>query len=322
MKIGIKRSNIINYLKTDFNKVFIGVFIFHIIMLYLLPGLKEVNIEPPKLTRITLGENNNTEDAAPKINNKTPKTSDDNLINASIEAPKINEKLKNINSQTKVKLSSVTSIKPIQSIDDFDLLENINSNRVAPTFTQKDEKKLIEILEEDIVHHNASKINDVEKPYQNKFDSKFHDIETPIIDTQVITTDLGSLNKNPDVEVENTKFDDLINEEFSNILGSKSGLKVGAVDGKSTVYWDPSNKDPEYPLEAEEKALTADAKVILDVDSNGNVLKVMPVRTGVEVIDRAVEEVAYSWNVKLISNGMSISGKVMVEYKFKLKGRE
>ena len=112
-----------------------------------------------------------------------------------------------------------------------------------------------------------------------------------------------------------------MSEDNPNIIGPKTGLKVGSVDGKSKVIWAPSNKEPVYPLEAETNAQTADVKIILDVDSSGKVLQVRVVKTGVDVIDRAVESVARDWNIKLINNGMSVSGSVMVVYQFKLKGR-
>lgn len=121
--------------------------------------------------------------------------------------------------------------------------------------------------------------------------------------------------------VKDIKWDKLMSEENPNIVGPKSGLKVGSMDGKSKVIWDPSNKDPEYPLEAEKNAQTADVKIILDVDVDGKVLRVRLIKTGVDVIDRAVESIARDWNIKLINNGMAARGSVMVEYKFKLKGR-
>ena len=155
--------------------------------------------------------------------------------------------------------------------------------------------------------------------FEDKIKENLDLVETKIFDkkSENIMLKKNSTNEGKDIE-----WDTLMSEENPSIVGPKSGLKVGSIDGKYKVIWDPSNKDPEYPLEAEKTAQTADVKIILDVDASGKVLKVRLIKTGVDIIDRAVESKARGWNIKLINNGTAIGGRVMVEYKFKLKGRE
>ena len=210
-----------------------------------------------------------------------------------------------------------------QSFDDLEILETLDSPRVINKSREDIKPKIIKVseieTENKITEIEDRKLNEITDNFEDRIEENLDSVETEISDNGseeiVVKNDLTN-------GIKDIIWDDLMSEENPSIIGPKSGLKVGSVDGKSKVIWDPSNKDPKYPLEAEKNAQTADVKIILDVDASGKVLGVRLVKTGVDVIDRAVESIARDWNIKLINSGMAINGSVMVEYKFKLKGRE
>ena len=313
-----------------FNKIFVGVLILHIIFIYVMPGLKKIVINEPKISKIKIGIENYSVESAPKkiikkekvtkiIEKKEvlPLEKKETKIVKKEEAPKkvVEKKVVEKIVEKPKKILQVT-----QSFDDLDVLETLDSTREITKNSDDIKPKIIKVSEfENENKIEARELNEVSDNSEDEIKENLEVVDAEIFNDQ--SEDIIVKNDSKD-GVKDIKWDNLMSEENPNIVGPKSGLKVGSVDGKSKVIWDPSNKDPKYPLEAEEKAQTADVKIILDVDSNGKVLNVRLIKTGVDIIDRAVESIARDWNIKLINSGMSISGSVMVEYKFKLKGRE
>ena len=317
-------------MKTDrndyFNKIFVGVLILHIIFLYVMPGLKKIVIEKPKVVRIKFGDNVDTVDVAPKKN--IEKEKDAKVVESKEVSPTEEKEMEVIEKKKEVKVVEKKIEPPkmlnvTQSFDDLDLLTSLDSPREISKSSEKIRPKIIKITKEEernkIIDIEGRKLNEVDENLEVIIEKESIPIESGIIK---IGGEKIVVKNNFTNDIEGIKWDNLMSEENPNIVGPKSGLKVGSIDGESKVIWDPSNKDPKYPLEAEKNAQTADVKIILDVDATGKVLKVRLIKTGVDVIDRAVESIARDWNVKLINSGMAVSGSVMVEYKFKLKGRE
>lgn len=307
-----------------FNKIFVGVLILHIVLLYILPGLKKIVIEKPKIVRIRFGDNVDTIGVAPK------KTIEKKKINKVVEAkkvlpvvekkPKIIEKKETLKKVVK-KVQPPKVLQMTQSFEDLDVLSVLDSPREVNLKGNNLKPKIIKIskIKEESKVIEDRKLNEVSDNFEDKIKENLDLVETKILEKK---SENIMLKKNSTNEGKNIEWDTLMSEENPSIVGPKSGLKVGSIDGKYKVIWDPSNKDPKYPLEAEKTAQTADVKIILDVDASGKVLKVRLIKTGVDIIDRAVESKARGWNIKLINNGTAIGGRVMVEYKFKLKGRE
>lgn len=307
-----------------FNKIFVGVLILHIVLLYILPGLKKIVIEKPKIVRIRFGDNVDTIGVAPK------KTIEKKKINKVVEAKKVLpvvEKKPKIIEKKETPKKVVKKVQPpkvlqmTQSFEDLDVLSVLDSPREVNLKGNNLKPKIIKIskIKEESKVIEDRKLNEVSDNFEDKIKENLDLVETKILEKK---SENIMLKKNSTNEGKNIEWDTLMSEENPSIVGPKSGLKVGSIDGKYKVIWDPSNKDPKYPLEAEKTAQTADVKIILDVDASGKVLKVRLIKTGVDIIDRAVESKARGWNIKLINNGTAIGGRVMVEYKFKLKGRE
>ncbi len=317
-------------MKTDrndyFNKIFVGVLILHIIFLYIMPGLKKIVIQEPEVSKITIGINNYSVDSAPKKIIKNEKTAEviepKKVLPAEPKEVKVVEK-KESSEKIEIKVEKKKILQVTQSFDDLDRLETLDSPRVINKSREDLKPKIIKVseieTENKITEIEDRKLNEITDNSEDRIEENLDPVEAEISDNGseeiVVKNDLTN-------GIKDIIWDDLMSEENPSIIGPKSGLKVGSVDGKSKVIWDPSNKDPKYPLEAEKNAQTADVKIILDVDASGKVLGVRLVKTGVDVIDRAVESIARDWNIKLINSGMAINGSVMVEYKFKLKGRE
>jgi len=318
--------------KTDkndyFNKIFVGVLILHIIFLYIMPGLKEIIIEKSKVVSIRLGDDVDTLDVAPKKIIEKEKVAE--IIEPKEVLPaekKVVEKKEEIKKEISKRIEKKVQPKKIlevsSSFDDLDILESLDSVREINKSGAELKPKIIKISEvEDKNRMNEVediKLNEVTDNSEDRIKENLDLVEATILDNR---SEKIMVKNDPTDGVKDTKWDNLMSEENPSIIGPKSGLKVGSIDGKSKVIWDPSNKDPKYPLEAEKNAQTADVKIILDVDADGKVIKVRLIKTGVDIIDRAVESIARDWNIKLINGVTAISGSVMVEYKFKLKGRE
>ena len=319
-------------MKTDkndyFNKIFVGVLILHIIFLYIMPGLKEIIIEKSKVVSIRLGDDVDTLDVAPKKIIEKEKVAE--IIEPKEVLPaekKVVEKKEEIKKEISKRIEKKVQPKKIlevsSSFDDLDILESLDSVREINKSGAELKPKIIKISEvEDKNRMNEVediKLNEVTDNSEDRIKENLDLVEATILDNR---SEKIMVKNDPTDGVKDTKWDNLMSEENPSIIGPKSGLKVGSIDGKSKVIWDPSNKDPKYPLEAEKNAQTADVKIILDVDADGKVIKVRLIKTGVDIIDRAVESIARDWNIKLINGVTAISGSVMVEYKFKLKGRE
>lgn len=322
-------------MKTDrndyFNKIFVGVLILHIVFLYIMPGLKKIVIKEPEVSKIKIGINNYSVDIAPKKiieRKKNPEVIESKEVlpaeEKELKITKIKEESKKETfKKIEKKLQPQKKLQITQSFDDLDILEALDSPREINKSGENNKPKIIKISEvEDKNKMNKiedRKLNEVVEDSKNRIEENLDLVEVATLDnkTEEIVVKNDSTNG-----VQDMRWNNLMSEENPNIVGPKSGLKVGSIDGKSKVIWDTSNKDPKYPLEAEKNAQTADVKIILDVDTDGKVLKVRLIKTGVDIIDRAVESKARDWNIKLINSGMAISGSVMVEYKFKLKGRE
>jgi TonB family protein len=299
-----------------FNKIFVGVLILHIILLYVMPGLKKILIEKPKVVRIRFGDNVDTVDVSPKKNIEKKK------ITKVVEEKK--ENIKNeIPKKIVEKVEPPKILQMTQSFDDLDILVALDSPREINKNSKDLKSKIIKISnikdKNKITEIENRELNEITDNLEDRIEGNLDLVEVGIVENK---SEKIVMKKNSIDGLEDTKWDNLMSEDNPSIVGPKSGLKVGSIDGKYKVIWDPSNKDPKYPLEAEKTAQTADVKIILDVDASGKVLRVRLIKTGVDIIDRAVESKARDWNIKLINNGTAISGSVMVEYKFKLKGRE
>jgi len=288
-----------------------------------MPGLKKIVIKEPEVSKITIGINNYSVDSAPKKIIEKKKAAEV-IEQKEVKVVEKKEELKKeIPEKIEKKVEKKKILQMTQSFDDLDILASLDSPREVSKSGEDLKPKIIKVSEIE----DKNKINEIEDRKLNEITDNFEDrIEENLDPVEAEISDNGSekivVKNDPTDGVKDIRWDNLMSEENPSIVGPKSGLKVGSVDGKSKVIWDPSNKDPKYPVEAEKNAQTADVKIILDVDADGKVLRVRLVKTGVDVIDRAVESIARDWNIKLINSGMAVSGSVMVEYKFKLKGRE
>lgn len=103
--------------------------------------------------------------------------------------------------------------------------------------------------------------------------------------------------------------------------GLPSGYKLGVEDGDIVAKWDKSNKEPVYPESAELKGLQGTVRVKLDVNERGDVINLtMDKGSGVPEINSAIESIGRTWKIYLSKHGLSIKGRVILEYTFKLKG--
>lgn len=108
---------------------------------------------------------------------------------------------------------------------------------------------------------------------------------------------------------------------IGNVAGVPSGYTLGSTDGDIDAKWDPKNRDPEYPLSAQQRGINGSVTLYLNIDAGGNVRSVaFRKRSGFTDIDNAIELIARSWKIHLSKNGKTVQGDVFLDYNFKLIG--
>lgn len=114
---------------------------------------------------------------------------------------------------------------------------------------------------------------------------------------------------------ESIKIDDI------KVEGLPSGYKLGVLDGDIIARWDKGNREPSYPSSAELKGLQGTVRVKIDLDEKGNVTNfIMEKGSGVPEINNAIESIGRTWKIYLSKHGLSIKGRVVLDYTFKLEG--
>ena len=100
-------------------------------------------------------------------------------------------------------------------------------------------------------------------------------------------------------------------------MGQKLNLKVLGSSGKA--IWDKNNKLPPYPKIAIEKSMEGKVVLIINIDPNGNVKKVIiSKKSGYNVLDITSLKSAKSWKIFIEKNGKYINGKVSITLNFNL----
>lgn len=112
-----------------------------------------------------------------------------------------------------------------------------------------------------------------------------------------------------------------IKVEEGKIEGLPSGYKLGVEDGDIIARWDSTNKEPEYPESAQLRGLQGSVRVKIDVNEKGEVTNLIIEKgSGVPEINSAIESIGRTWKIYLSKHGLSIKGRVILDYTFKLKG--
>lgn len=123
------------------------------------------------------------------------------------------------------------------------------------------------------------------------------------------------------ISEEKKDLNDSIKIEDMKIEGLPSGYKLGVEDGDIIARWDKNNKEPVYPESAELKGLQGTVRVKMDVNEHGEVISLVMIKgSGVPEINSAIESIGRTWKIYLSKHGLSIKGKVILDYTFKLKG--
>lgn len=118
-----------------------------------------------------------------------------------------------------------------------------------------------------------------------------------------------------DIVIESIKTDE------GQVEGLPSGYKLGVSDGDIIARWDSGNQEPKYPESAQLKGLQGSVRVKIDVNEKGEVVNlIIDKGSGVPEINSAIEAIGRTWKIYLSKHGLSIKGRVVLDYTFKLKG--
>ena len=119
---------------------------------------------------------------------------------------------------------------------------------------------------------------------------------------------------------ENIAFESIQVDE-GKVKGLPSGYRLGVADGDIIARWDSANQEPKYPESAQLRGLQGSVRVKLDVNEKGEVTNlIIDKGSGVPEINTAIEAIGRTWKIYLSKHGLSIKGRVILDYTFKLKG--
>lgn len=119
---------------------------------------------------------------------------------------------------------------------------------------------------------------------------------------------------------ENIAFESIQVDE-GKVEGLPSGYRLGVADGDIIARWDSTNQEPKYPESAQLRGLQGSVRVKLDVNEKGEVTNlIIDKGSGVPEINTAIESIGRTWKIYLSKHGLSIKGRVILDYTFKLKG--
>ncbi len=128
-------------------------------------------------------------------------------------------------------------------------------------------------------------------------------------------TDSITIEKNEEISLESIRVDQ------GKVEGLPSGYKLGVDDGDIIARWDSTNQEPKYPESAQLRGLQGSVRVKLDVNEKGEVTNlIIDKGSGVPEINSAIEAIGRTWKIYLSKHGLSIKGRVILDYTFKLKG--
>ena len=181
---------------------------------------------------------------------------------------------------------------------------NIN-NRKITDFNENE----IPALKKEIKFEREDKMGmKLEKVETN--DSIIFDRERKELENDNIT-----IEKDEEISFESIKVDE------GKVEGLPSGYRLGVDDGDIIARWDSTNQEPVYPESAQLRGLQGSVRVKLDVNEKGEVTNlIIDKGSGVPEINTAIEAIGRTWKIYLSKHGLSIKGRVILDYTFRLKG--
>ncbi len=277
--------------------------IINLIIVLLIPGYKIEDVKEGKLKvglvalekeRVYSKEQKKTVTAKKPVEKKEPVKK-----NIEIPAPKKQEakKEKSLSLDSVSKTIKAPSINVISSV-------NLSARKKSDTLDEalKSTKKELKFERE-------------EKLGMKTEDIKFND--TLVLDETIKERDTSNIliDKDESISIESIKV------EEGKVEGLPSGYKLGVEEGDIVARWDSENQEPEYPESAQLKGLQGSVRVKIDVNEKGEVVNlIIDKGSGVPEINSAIESIGRTWKIYLSRHGLSIKGRVILDYTFKLKG--
>lgn len=277
--------------------------IINLIIILLIPGYKIEDVKEGKLKvglvalekeRVYSKEQKKTVTAKKPVEKKEPVKK-----NTEIPAPKKQEakKEKSLSLDSVSKTIKAPSINVISSV-------NLSARKKSDTLDEalKSTKKELKFERE-------------EKLGIKTEDIKFND--TLVLDETIKERDTSNIliDKDESISIESIKV------EEGKVEGLPSGYKLGVEEGDIVARWDSENQEPEYPESAQLKGLQGSVRVKIDVNEKGEVVNlIIDKGSGVPEINSAIESIGRTWKIYLSRHGLSIKGRVILDYTFKLKG--
>lgn len=277
--------------------------IINLIIVLLIPGYKIEDVKEEKLKvglvalekeRVYSKEQKKTVTVKKTVEKKEPVKK-----NIEIPAPKKQEakKEKSLSLDSVSKTIKAPSINVISSV-------NLSARKKSDTLDEalKSTKKELKFERE-------------EKLGMKTEDIKFND--TLVLDETIKERDTSNIliDKDESISIESIKV------EEGKVEGLPSGYKLGVEEGDIVARWDSENQEPEYPESAQLKGLQGSVRVKIDVNEKGEVVNlIIDKGSGVPEINSAIESIGRTWKIYLSRHGLSIKGRVILDYTFKLKG--
>ncbi len=235
----------------------------------------------------------------------------------SIPAKKPAEKKDIVKKNTQVPVPKKEEVKKEKSLS----LESVSKTIKAPTLNVINTVSMKQKKNNDLPE-NALKASKKELKFEreDKIGIKTDNLEfNDDLALDKITRDAEdnniSIDKNEEISFESIKV------EEGKVEGLPSGYKLGVTDGDIIARWDSGNQEPKYPESAQLKGLQGSVRVKIDVNEKGEVVNlIIDKGSGVPEINSAIESIGRTWKIYLSKHGLSIKGRVILDYTFKLRG--
>lgn len=296
----------------------------HVIFILILPGFRDIVVEKEKkVMNLKFGYNIvNTKEELIKskdekeLSKKTAKVPEKNIpkIPENLEKKEVEER--KIEKVVEKKDKNVLNFKETLNLEDlqfdepeFDLLssENISNIKTVKKDIRGMETELDDFSQND--YANSQSLSEELEEVKEVI---------PTLKSEVFTENYKVDTKTEDESLKWVSFKD----ESGVNPNLPEGFKLGTLEEGLVPVWSKSNKEPEYPLEAEKNGMKGKVTAILDVDESGKVRIEKIEKSGYSILDRAVEKVAKTWKIFIFQNDLPVSGKVSVTYDFELKSKK
>lgn len=278
----------------------------NLLIVFLIPAMSVPKVENKKIKvgLVAYENKNRTKLDGQKNTNKADKKNLQDIKKDNKEASKPNPPKEKPVDKKKQELEALNKIANKLTVPQVELLTNVNTST-----SKKIDKKLDEPKKEFL--DKGGVVSQNERDIKRDISDKEKNLDLKIEEKLSFNSEQGK----------DSDFDRIL-KLSGDVEGLPSGYKLGTEDGDIVARWDNANREPIYPESAQRRGLHGSVRLRMNIDERGNVRSLhIDKGSGVPEINSAIEEIGRTWKIYLSKNGLSVTGDVILEYNFVLKGQ-